>query len=267
MGYEFNAAVVKQQIIEWIRLWFAKHGPECNAVVGISGGKDSSVVAALCAEALGPDRVIGVLMPNGYQSDIEDSHAVINALGIRQRTINIAAAVGTIENQVRDELGTVSEQAKINLPARIRMSALYAVSQSANGRVANTCNLSENYIGWETLWGDSAGDFAPLAELTVGEVIEIGLLCHDLPINLVMKTPSDGLCGKTDEESFGFSYKELDSYLRSEVYGSPEPHAGLAADVVKKIEAMHDKSRFKAFACNIPSFPYTDLRIMLDSSV
>lgn len=183
-------------IINWIRNYFVKNGPECSAVVGISGGKDSSVVAALCVEALGKDRVFGVLMPNCYQADINDSIKLVEMLGIRSITVNIGDAVEAIHDRLSRVGCEPSEQAIVNLPARIRMSILYAVAQSLpnGGRVANTCNLSEDYVGYSTKFGDSAGDFSPLSNLLVNEVLQIGQELG-LPNELVSKIPSDGLCG------------------------------------------------------------------------
>ncbi len=207
----FNAEKVKNECVQWIRDFFEKNGKGCNAVVGISGGKDSSIVAALCAEALGKDRVIGVLMPNGEQADIDMAKLLVETLGIRHYIINIKEAVDGVINAIPFEL---SEQSRINLPPRIRMSTLYAVSQSHNGRVANTCNLSEDWVGYSTRYGDSAGDFSPCSMLTVAEMKQIGRLCG-LPSALVDKVPSDGLCGKTDEDNLGFTYAELDRYIRT----------------------------------------------------
>lgn len=167
----FDATITKEECVLWIREFFEKNGPDCNAVIGISGGKDSSVVAALCAEALGTDRVIGVLMPNGIQSDIDAAQLLVNHLGIRHYTINIRNSVEGLKKNIPFEL---SRQSEINLPARIRMAALYAVSQSNNGRVANTCNLSEDWVGYATRYGDGAGDFSPCCLLTVQEVKAIG---------------------------------------------------------------------------------------------
>ena len=212
---------VKNDLIKWIRDWFDENGKGCNAVVGISGGKDSTVVAGLLVEALGRDRVIGVLMPNGTQSDIADAREVVSYLNIKSHEINIKDSVnGIITGLVLAGI-KVSEQTLINLPARIRMSTLYAVSQSNNGRVANTCNLSEDWIGYATRYGDGAGDFSPLANLTVSEVIELGLELG-MPEHLIRKTPSDGLCGQTDEEKIGFTYDLLDKYIRT----------GLCEDVI-----------------------------------
>ena len=196
---EFCARKTKEALIVWIRAWFEKNGRDCNAVIGISGGKDSSVCAALCVEALGRDRVIGVLMPNGTQSDIADSRQLIEHLGIRSVTLNIAGAVDAIHTQLRAARIDATAQTEINLPPRVRMSVLYAVSQSMNGRVINTCNLSEDWVGYSTRYGDSAGDVSLLGKLTVQEVKALGREMG-LPENLVEKTPSDGLCGSTDEQ-------------------------------------------------------------------
>lgn len=212
----FDVKKVTEGVIKWIREWFEENGKGCNAVIGISGGKDSSVVAALCVEALGKDRVIGVLMPNGVQSDISDSEQLVSHLGIRNFTCNIKDATDGVIKSLNDCGLPLNEQARINLPPRIRMSTLYAVSQTLNGRVANTCNLSEDYVGYSTRYGDSAGDFSPLGKLTVAEVVQIGAYLG-LPENLVVKTPSDGLSGKSDEDKLGFTYAVLDKYIRTGV--------------------------------------------------
>lgn len=240
----FDAKKVKNEIVEWIRNWFEQNGKDCMAVVGISGGKDSSVVAALCVEALGKNRVIGVLMPQGEQSDIEYSKMLVDFLDITRITCNIEGAV----NEVLESFeGVVSPtpQTTTNLPARIRMATLYAISQSVNGRVANTCNLSEDWVGYATKYGDAAGDFSPLSQLTVTEVKAIGREL-DLPSELVDKTPTDGLCGKTDEDNLGFTYAELDAYIRDGIEPSEEVKA--------KIDSMHEKNLFKLQP--MPSFVY-----------
>lgn len=204
---------IKNDCVEWIREFFRNNGPDCNAVIGISGGKDSSVAAALCVEALGRDRVIGVLMPQGVQADIDAAYKLVNHLGIRYYEVNIKDAVAGLMGAIPEEL-PLTEQTRINICPRIRMTALYAVSQSCNGRVVNTCNLSEDWVGYSTRYGDAAGDFSPLCMLTVTEVKELGHLLG-LPAELVEKTPIDGLCGKTDEENLGFSYAVLDRYIRT----------------------------------------------------
>ena len=229
----FNAEKIKDECVSWIRDFFEKNGPGCNAVVGISGGKDSSVVAALCAEALGRDRVIGVLMPNGVQHDIDMAELLVSHLGIRHYTVNIKDAVDGLTARIPFEL---SEQSRQNLPPRIRMSALYAVSQSNNGRVANTCNLSEDWVGYATRYGDGAGDFSPCSRLTVQEVKAIGRVLG-LPDVLVDKVPIDGLCGKTDEDNLGFTYAELDRYIREGIMDDPEKK--------EKIDRLHRINAFK----------------------
>lgn len=209
----FNAQKIKDDCVAWIRDFFEENGPGCNAVVGVSGGKDSSVAAALCVEALGADRVIGVLMPNGEQHDIDCSHKLVEHLGIKHYVINIKEAFEATLKSFPKDLA-VSEQTVINLAPRLRMATLYAVSQSCNGRVVNTCNLSEDWVGYSTRYGDAAGDFSPLSGLTVQEVKQIGYLLG-LPRDLVDKTPIDGLGGKTDEDNLGFTYAVLDRYIRT----------------------------------------------------
>ena len=238
--YMFDAERVKNECVQWIRDFFEENGPGCNAVIGISGGKDSSIVAALCVEALGKDRVIGVLMPNGEQADIDMAKLLVEHLGIRHYIVNIRDAVEGVTNSIPFEL---SKQSRENLPPRIRMATLYAVSQSNNGRVANTCNLSEDWVGYATRYGDSVGDFSPCSNLTVQEVKAIGRLLG-LPAVLVDKVPIDGLCGKTDEDNLGFTYAELDRYIREGVIEDPE-----------KKENIDRRHRMNAFKLQLmPSF-------------
>lgn len=231
----FDAKKVKQACVDWIRTFFEENGKGCHAVVGISGGKDSSIAAALCVEALGKERVIGVLMPQGEQHDIDMAHLLVDHLGIKHYVVNIKETFDSMLAALPKDL-EISEQAKTNLPPRIRMATLYAVSQSVNGRVVNTCNLSEDWVGYSTRYGDAAGDFSPMSHLTVTEVKEIGYLLG-LPKELVDKTPIDGLCGKTDEENLGFTYAELDVYIRT----------GVIEDADKKalIDKKHASNLFK----------------------
>ena len=231
--YRFDAVKMKNACVQWIRDFFEKNGPGCNAVIGISGGKDSSIVAALCVEALGKDRVIGVLMPNGNQADIDMAMLLVNHLGISHYVVNIKDAFDGVVKNIPFEL---SDQSRMNLAPRLRMSALYAVSQSHNGRVANTCNLSEDWVGYSTRYGDSVGDFSPCSNFTVHEMKEIGRLLG-LPAVLVDKTPSDGLCGKTDEDNLGFTYEELDNYIRMGI--EPEPAKK------ERIDRLHKMNAFK----------------------
>ena len=240
----FDAGKVTRECVEWIRKFFEINGQGCNAVVGISGGKDSSVVAALCVEALGKERVIGVLMPCGEQKDIDMAYRLLHHLGIRYFCINIKESVDAVKKSI-ESLPEISVQTKTNLPARVRMTTLYAVSQSMNGRVANTCNLSEDWVGYATRYGDGAGDFSPLCNLTVTEVKKIGMELG-LPKELVEKTPIDGLCGKTDEENLGFTYVELDEYIRHGVIKDMETKA--------RIDSLHQRNQFKTEP--MPGFKY-----------
>ena len=231
----FNRNKIKDDCVQWIKDFFEDNGPDYNAVVGISGGKDSSVVAALCTEALGNNRVIGVLMPCGSQNDIDMAYKLVNHLDISYYVINIEPAVDAVKDSLID-LPVISRQTAINLPARIRMTTLYALSQSINGRVANTCNLSEDWVGYSTRYGDAAGDFSPLSNLTVTEVKEMGYALG-LPEELINKVPVDGLSGKPDEDNLGFTYAMLDHYIRTGEIDDMEKKA--------KIDSMHVRNKFK----------------------
>lgn len=232
MSYSFNAEKVTNEIVDWIRDLFERTAtPQTKAVIGISGGKDSSVAAAVCVKALGKDRVIGVLMPQGEQADIAYSRLLVDTLGIKSYTINIGETVFTFMNELKKHMEP-SNQAVVNTPARIRMTTLYAVAASHNGRVVNTCNLSEDWVGYSTKFGDAAGDFSPLSDLTVTEVLQVGEYLG-LPNELVHKTPIDGLCGKTDEENLGFTYAMLDKYIRGLDDLSSVP------EIKEKIDRMH----------------------------
>ena len=244
---EFNAKKVTAEIVQWIRDWFEVNGPGCNAIVGISGGKDSSVVAALCCEALGSDRVIGVLMPNGEQHDIDVARDLCECLHMPTYEINIKAAYDAMFGMLSDSLDGVTEQTRCNLSPRLRMTVLYGVAQSRNGRVANTCNLSEDWVGYSTRYGDAAGDFSPLSKLTVQEVKEVGRELG-LADRFVDKVPIDGLCGKTDEDNLGFTYAVLDKYIRTGVCEDEETK--------EKIDRRHKINKFKLEM--FPSYPYPE---------
>lgn len=232
----FNAEKTANDIVKWIQEWFEQNGKGCNAVIGISGGKDSTIAAALCVRALGKDRVIGVLLPNGEQ-DTTDAREVCRILDIPNFMINIKNGVDATLNEF-GRLGIeVSEQTKINIPPRERTKVIRAICQSMNGRMVNTCNLSEDYVGYFTIGGDGDGDFSPFGGLTATEVIEIGRYLEELPASLVDKAPADDLCGKTDEDAFGFTYKVLDNYIRTREIADME--------IKRKIDAMHEKNLFK----------------------
>lgn len=224
---------MKEAIVKWIQNWFKENGPDCKAVIGISGGKDSSIVAALCVEALGKDRVLGVMIPNNLSDNDKDAKKLIDWLQIPNICIELDPIRNVLMTQIAEDI-PLTKQSEINVRPRLRMTTLYAISQCVNGRVANTCNLSETYIGWETRWGDAVGDFAPLAGLTCSEVIALGRELN-IPSELIEKVPSDGLCGYTDEDAFGFSYDELDRWIRLGTKG--EHH--------KDIMRLHEKNRFK----------------------
>ena len=212
----FNPTEVIEKNVEYLRNFFDGFSKDSVAVIGISGGKDSSIAAAILTKALGKDRVLGVMMPNGQQADIKDSIQVCEFLGIRNTTVNIEkmfeAAKATFET---DENVKMTPQLLTNLAPRLRMTTLYAVAQGQQvpAFVINTCNRSEDYVGYSTKYGDAAGDIAVLQDLLVCEVKELGDALG-VPHELVHKTPSDGLCGKTDEDNLGFTYAQLDSYIK-----------------------------------------------------
>ena len=247
MSYSFNAEKTANDVINWVRTYFEENAsPTTYAVIGISGGKDSSVAAAVCAKALGKDRVIGVLMPQGVQADISFSHLLVDTLGIKSYTVNIGDTVSTFMNELSKHIEP-SQQAVINTPARIRMTTLYAIGACVGARVVNTCNLSEDWVGYSTKFGDAAGDFSPLSDLTVTEVLQIGDYLG-LPKELVHKVPIDGLCGKTDEENLGFTYAELDRYIRGLTDLSDKP------ELKAKIDRMHANNLHKLKL--MPKFEY-----------
>ena len=233
--YKFDVKKATDGCIAWIQDWFEKNGKGCNVIIGISGGKDSSFVAALCCKALGKERVFGVLMPDGEQCDIDYSHDLCEFLEIDNIVVDIHPAVAGVYESLGGRV-EISEQSKINLPPRIRMTTLYAISQSKNGRVANTCNLSEDWVGYSTRYGDSAGDFGPISRFTVAEVKEMGRYLG-LPEKFIEKAPSDGLSGKTDEDKLGFTYAMLDKYIREGVIDDEEKKA--------KIDRLHVINKFK----------------------
>lgn len=242
--YEFDAAKTKDEIITWIQNYFRKNGPDCNAVVGISGGKDSSIVAALCCEALGNGRVIGVLMPQGVQDDIDVARDLVKHLGIKSFEINIAETVNTLLAKGRIAGLCDSKQARVNLPARIRMATLFMVSQSMNGRVSNNSNYSERYTGYGSIFGDTVGQFSPLGDLTVTEVKAVGVELG-LPDKFINKIPQDGLSGKTDEDNLGFTYEFLDKYIRTGDFGGD-------TETAAKIDKLHNTNMFKTLP--MPTF-------------
>ena len=247
MSYSFNAEKTANDVINWVRTYFEQNAsPSTYAVIGISGGKDSSVAAAVCAKALGKDRVIGVLMPQGEQADISFSHLLVDTLGIKSYTVNIGDTVSTFMNELSKHIEP-SQQAVINTPARIRMTTLYAIGARVGTPVVNTCNLSEDGVGYSTKIEEAAGDFSPLSDLTVTEVLQIGDYLG-LPKELVHKVPIDGLCGKTDEENLGFTYAELDRYIRGLTDLSDKP------ELKAKIDRMHANNLHKLKL--MPKFEY-----------
>lgn len=233
---DFDASKAVEATVKWIQDWFAENGPDCNAIIGISGGKDSSITAALLVEALGKDRVIGIMMPNGEQSDMDMALLLVNHLGINHYVINIAAAYNGAVKDIECAIGELSNDSLVNLAPRLRMATLYAVGQSRNGRVANTCNLSEDWVGYSTRYGDAAGDFSPISSFTTAEIRAMGRVLG-VPDILIEKVPSDGLSGMSDEDKLGFTYEVLDRYIRT---GEIED-----ATAKERIDTLHERNLFK----------------------
>ena len=204
-----------EKVIQWIKDYFEENGKGCKAVIGISGGTDSSIVAALLVKALGKENVIGVMMPNGYQHDQNMAKDLIEFLGIPSYEVNIEKPVKALAELVGDAVGYDPNTKDIyatNTPARVRMTVLYGICALVGGRVANTCNLSEDHVGYSTKFGDAAGDFSPISSLTKTEVKALGYELG-LPKKFIEKIPEDGMSGKSDEEKLGFTYAELDHYI------------------------------------------------------
>lgn len=244
-----NVEEVKNKIVDFIRAYFIKNGKDCNAIIGISGGKDSAVVAALCVEALGADRVIGIQMPCGKQSDIEFANKLINHLGIKKECINIAPMLDTLES-----LLPLNDAAKISAKARCRMITLYAYAQTHNGRVVGTENKSEYLLGFYTRFGDAASDLEPIKDLWVSEVKQLGYSLGLLE-DIIEKAPSDGLTGKTDEEALGFRYDEAEALFNGEE---------LDTDVAYKILQTFNKSSWKLGNVPYPVISGTSNKYAID---
>ncbi|MBP5588328.1 MAG: NAD(+) synthase [Treponema sp.] len=246
-------SVLKEEAVEWIKDYIFHNGDEnTKAVIGISGGKDSSTVAALCCAALGKERVVGVLMPNGVQKDIDDSKKLCSFLGIKNYTVNIADAYKGISDSVKTSLGVneTTEQFNTNTPAHLRMTTLYSVAATiGNCRISCNGNLSERLAGFFTLWGDGAGDFAPLANLYVDEVVELGLSLG-LPEDLCRKAPTDGMSGKTDEDNLGFTYADLRAVAEGKTDGMDDAKVAV---IKKRIDMMDFKKHLLNLPCFVPS--------------
>lgn len=245
----FDAKTESIRVINFIRDYMDKNGPNSPIVIGISGGKDSAAAAAASVAAVGANRVIGVMLPNGIQSDLGDAIGCCNFLKISHMEINIGPLVKETYNAMRcsrfKDLHEINSVVKTNHPARLRMSVLYMIANQIGGRVCNTCNMSETYVGYDTKWGDQCGDFSPFQNYTASEVVEIGIALG-MPEKAMRKAPADGMCGQTDEERWGFTYAMLDKYLRG---------GELNKEAVTQIEKMHRMAMHK-LTISIPSTPY-----------
>lgn len=248
MAYAFDAVKTRDALVAAIRDLAEKQDFQ-KIVLGISGGKDSTVCAALCARALGKENVYGVMLPDGEQKDISDSQRVCDVLGIRQRTINI----GEMHRELRritDQLGDAAAEGEfpipydresdVNVGPRLRMTTLRYIAQALNARLVGTGNLSEITVGYCTKDGDTSSDFALLAALTSVEVVEVGLTLEELPRDLVVKTPSDGLSGKSDEERLGVTYRQIHDFIRLGTCGDAETDEKIRR---KERAGMHKRFR------------------------
>ena len=233
--YNFDAKQTAEKLVKWLKDYFDNNGQPINAVVGCSGGKDSTVVLAALTKAIGPDRIYAILMPNGEQADIDDSYKICEYLGLKPHVCNIQDAYNGVVGSVSGEFEPTN-QMKINLAPVLRMTTLKAISQCVNGRFTCNGNASEAYIGWFTIDGDDRGSVKPLINMTVTEVIQVGEALG-LPDWMIHKTPTDGLCGQTDEDKFGFTYEVLDKYIRTGEIDDLEVKA--------KIDDMHKRNAFK----------------------
>ncbi|MTK12965.1 MAG: NAD(+) synthase [Clostridiaceae bacterium] len=234
MRKDFNAEKECENIINWIREYFKNQPSAKGAIIGISGGKDSSVTSQLLVKALGKERVFGVLMPNGEQKDISDSLRIVDIIEIDHKIVNIEKAYNGLLEGIADK--NLSIDAKINISPRLRMTTLYAIGTSMNYRVCGTGNKSEGFVGYTTKWGDNAFDFNPIGDLTTEEVVAVGDFLG-LPYELVHKTPSDGLSGKSDEEKLGFSYKQINEFIENGSCGDKE--------IDEKIRLKHEYNDHK----------------------
>lgn len=250
---ELNVDKTIYNLIDWIQDYFSECGPEAKAIIGMSGGKDSTIAAMLLVKALGKERVIGAIMPNGAMKDINDAWTICEALGITYYTLNIGSVYNTYLDIFPFDL---SEEGKINLAPRIRMATLYGLAAAIPGhcRVVNTSNASESYIGYCTKYGDLAGDFALLKNLYVREIYQIGtklqLEFPNVPLHLITKTPDDGLSGMSDEEKLGFSYEELDAYILD----NSIPEFSVRANIDKRHKINLHKQAIRLPAPNVTEY-------------
>ena len=248
MAYSFDAAATRDALVTLIRNLAQKQGFS-KVVLGVSGGKDSTVCAALCARALGAHNVFGVMLPDGEQKDISDSIRVCDVLGIQRRTINIGEMHRELR-RVTDQLGAVAapgeftvephRESDVNVGPRLRMTTLRYIAQALNARLVGTGNLSEITVGYCTKDGDTSCDFSLLGALTSIEVVEVGLTMEELPRDLVVKTPADGLSGKSDEERLGVTYRNIHDYIRLGSSGDPAIDDRIAR---KERASMHKRVR------------------------
>lgn len=244
MGRVFDAELEIQYMITEIKKYFVQNGGETTkAIIGISGGKDSTIAAALLVRALGAENVFGVLMPCGEQADIADSYKVVEYLHIPHVEVNIGQAMEQLTEAIPGGLFGKNEVYYTNTPARLRMTTLYGIAALVGGRVIHTGNASEAYLGYTTKFGDMAGDFSIFHDFYVREILAIGDALN-IPAELVHKAPGDGMSGKTDEDNFGFTYEVLDAYLLDNETPSYE--------VLRRIEERHKRNAHKMRMLNIP---------------
>lgn len=242
---EFNVEKETKNVIEFIRDYYKKNNLG-GAIIGISGGKDSAVVAALFTKALGKENVIGVTMPcHSNKNDKTDARLISDYYGFEMINFDITGVFDSFKEELNN-LGNFKDDeiknSDINLKPRLRMSTLYylaALYSAIKGKtylVAGTSNKCELYVGYFTKGGDSVHDISPIADFTVDEVIKIGEYLK-VPEKVLYKAPNDGLSNQTDEDKLGVKYKEIASYIDDE--------NSVDEKTKEKIKRLHNASKHK----------------------
>ena len=248
---KFNVEKEVNNIVDFIKKYY-KDNNLGGAILGISGGKDSGVVAGLLVKALGKENVIGVTLPcHSKEEDRIDAKLVSDYYGIELINFDITSTFDAFKDELKN-LGTFTDEevknSDINLKPRLRMSTLYylaALYSMVRGKtyiVAGTSNKCELYVGYFTKGGDSVHDISLLADYTVEEVIKLGEYLK-VPDKVLYKTPNDGLSNLTDEDKLGVKYNDIATYLENKDL--------LDKEIREKIEKLHKNNLHKF---NIPTY-------------